>query len=211
MAEATEQTYPAKCEQCDRPLRTPVVCDFCHTLNASATVKDYFELLGLPRRFDLDDEEIRRRFLALNRHIHPDFHANESPEVRELSLRISANVNDAYRTLRDLALRAAYLLELLGGRSSAQDKSVPEAFLGTMMMMQEELADAKEAGDQAELDRLATVLRTQRDGLLRRIGRLFAEHQEAVACAAVRDDLLDEIRKQINAVSYVRKLLSQVP
>jgi len=189
-------------------MSTPLVCDYCKAVNPIPSVRDYFALLGVPRRFDIDGEELHRKFVALNRHAHPDYHAEESPEVQQLSLTVSAAVNDAYRTLKDPATRAAYLLELLGGKSSAEDKSVPEGFLPTMMMMQEEIADAKAAGDSAELKRLRKVLQTQHDGLLRRIAALFAELQQAVACEAVRADLLGEIRKQLNAVSYVKKLLS---
>jgi len=201
---------PVKCRQCSRPLTQPVVCDFCHALNPAAAGKDYFSLLGLPRQFDLDTEVLRAKFVALSRHAHPDFHSGESDEVKELALQISSTVNDAYRTLRDPASRAAYLLELLGGHSSADDKSVPDGFLNTMMMLQEEIADAKAGGDQAGLDRLRQVLATQRDGLLKRIAGLFADCRQAVGCDAVRQPLLGELRQQINAVSYVRKLLSQV-
>jgi hypothetical protein len=50
------------------------------------------------------------------------------------------------------------------------------------------------------------VLKTQHDGLIRRIGGLFADLAGAASCQAVRNDLLGEIRRQLNAVSYVRKL-----
>jgi molecular chaperone HscB len=201
---------PVKCRQCDRPLTQPLVCDFCHALNPIAAGKDYYSLLGLPRQFDVDVEQLRAKFVALSRHAHPDFHSGESAEVKELSLQMSSAINDAYRTLRDPASRAGYLLELLGGRSSAQDKSVPEGFLDTMMMLQEEIADAKAAGDQPQQARLRGVLLIQQEGLMKRIGSLFTQYQEAVGCEAVRRQLLDELRKQINAVSYVRKLLTQL-
>ena len=210
MTEPTGQALPAKCEHCDRPMSKPVFCDFCHALNPIPAATDYFALLGVPRRFDLDADELHRKFLALNRHAHPDFHTGDSADVQTLSLRVSAAVNDAYRTLGDPARRAAYLLELLGGDSAVDDKSVPEGFLGTMMMMQEEIADARKAGRQDDLDRLRDVLQTQHDGLMRRIASLFQQHQEAVGCEFVRKDLLGEIRRQANAVSYVTKLLSQV-
>lgn len=210
MTEKSNQALPAKCKHCEKPMSTPVVCDFCSALNPVPTMTDHFSLLGLPRQFDLDQEQLRQKFLALNRHSHPDFHGGESDDVQSLSLRISSAVNDAYRVLRDDATRAAYLLELLGGKSSASDKSVPEGFLPTMMMMQEELADAKAADDAAELARIRQVLQTQHDGLMKRIAKLFQDHQDAVACNAVVTDTLDEIRKQLNAVSYVKKLLSQV-
>ena len=86
---------------------------------------------------------------------------------------------------------------------------MPDGFLGTMMMMQEELTDALAAIDRAEITRIAEVLQTQHDGLLRRIGTLYEQYQESVSCKAVVDDLLGELRQQLNAVSYVKKLLSQ--
>lgn len=210
MSNTDKAAAPAKCSLCSKPMSTPVVCDFCHTLNPDAAGTDHFTLLGLPRRYDLDEAELHRKFIALSRHAHPDFAAGESDEVQELHLRISAGVNDAYRTLKDPAARASYLLGLLGGKTSADDKSVPQGFLGTMLMMQEEIADAKASNLLGELGRMRTVLQTQHDGLVRRISGLFNEYQESLACEAVRKDLLGEIRQQLNAVSYVRKLLSQL-
>jgi len=208
--DADRQTIPAKCRRCDRPMKDVLVCDYCHSLNPAAIGADYFTLLGLPQQFDLEEDLLQERFLALNRHAHPDLHGQDSPEVQQLAMRISAAVNDAYRTLKSPASRAEYLLELMGGKSSAEDKSVPDGFLDTIMMMQEELADAKAGGDEGEVARLRAVLTTQHDGLIRRIAGLFGELQEAVGCEAVRSDLTGEIRQQLNAVSYVKKLLSQI-
>ena len=205
MDESTRTAVPAKCAECHKPMSTPVVCDFCHALNPGGTEVDFFTLLGLPQSFNLTEQEVRQKFLALNRHAHPDFHAEESDEVQGLSLRMSANINDAYRALRDPATRANYLLEVLGGPSLTDDKTVPDGFLGTMMMMQEEIADA----DDAELPHIRSVLQTQHDGLMARIKGLFEAHQESIDCEAVRRDLLGQIRRQLNAVSYVKKLLSQ--
>ena len=211
MAEKDDQIVLAKCKQCDKPMTTPLVCDYCHSLfPQAAAATDYFTMLGVPQEFDLDVEVLHRKFLALNRHAHPDYHVNKSPEVQALSLRVSATINDAYRTLKDPASRGAYLLELLGGKSSADDKAVPDGFLETMMMMQEEIEDARNTNDHEELSRLGEVLQTQRDGLLHRISGLFAEVAPAAACVAMREDLLGEIRQRLNAVSYVRKLLSLV-
>ncbi len=206
-----EQAVMAKCGQCAKPMSTPLVCDYCHSLfPRAATASDYFEMLGVPRKFDLDEDDLHRRFIALSRHAHPDYHVNESPEVQQLSLQVSSTINDGYRTLKDPADRAAYLLELLGGKSSAEDKTVPDGFLATMMMMQEEIADADQSQNDTELARVQDVLQTQHDGLIRRVGGLFADLEPASACEAVRKDLFGEIRKRLNAISYVRKLLSQV-
>ncbi len=209
MDESTRSAVPAKCGECNKPMSTPAVCDFCHALNPAGAEVDFFTLLGLPQQFNLTEQEVRQKFLALNRHAHPDFHGEESAEVQGLSLRMSANINDAYRVLSDSATRANYLLEVLGGPSLTSDKTVPDGFLNTMMMMQEEIADADADADGAELSGIRDVLQTQHDGLMARIRGLFEAHQESVDCEAVRTELLGQIRRQRNAVSYVKKLLSQ--
>ena len=203
-----EKTIPVKCTHCSRPMNRPLLCDYCETVNPITGVTDHFQLFGLPQRFDIDAEALHASYVALCRHAHPDFHVEDSPEVRSLSMSVSASLNEAHRTLTDADRRAAYLLELLGGPASADDRSVPDGFLQTVMMLQEEVTDAKAGGDQAELARLADVLRTSHGGLMNRVAALFADLDEAVSCEAVRQDTLAEIRKQLNAVAYVKKLLS---
>jgi len=204
---SSSSARPRKCQQCSATVEGTAVCDFCKTLNPAAAMMDFFSLLGLAERFDIDPEELRRKYLALSRHAHPDYHVNDNADVRNLHLQVSASLNEAYQTLRDPASRAAYLLERLGGKSSEADKSVPDGFLDTMMMMQEDVQDAVEASDAAELARLREVLQTQHDGLMRGVAELFAQHQQAVICQAVTAGLLEEIRQQLNAVSYVKKLI----
>jgi molecular chaperone HscB len=208
MSQPADKALPAKCVHCDRPMNQPLLCDWCQTLHPVPSVLDHFGLLGLPRRFDVDLQLLHERYVALSRHSHPDFHANDPPEVLALSQSVSAAVNEAYRVLTDPVRRAGYLLELLGGLSSAQDKSVPDGFLPTMVMLQEELQEAKAAGKQGELERLGGVLRTQQAGLMNRVAGLFDQLDQAVACEATRQDLLHQIRRQLNAVAYVKKTLS---
>lgn len=203
-----EKAIPAKCRNCNQPMNRPLFCDYCETVNPISGVADHFQLFGLPRRFDIDAKAMHASYVTLSRHAHPDYHVEDLPEVQALHMSVAASLNEAYRTLSDGGRRAAYLLELLGGSSSAQDKSVPDGFLETMMMLQEELADAKASADQAELKRMADVLRTSHDGLMNRVATLFGELDDAVGCEATRQDTLAEIRRQLNAVAYVKKLLS---
>ena len=95
MADGVDQVVPVKCAKCEKPMSTPVVCDYCHALNPGAAVTDYFSLLGLPRRFDISDGELQKKYVELSRHAHPDFHAADPEEVRTLHLRVSAALNDA--------------------------------------------------------------------------------------------------------------------
>jgi len=203
--DAASPGVPAKCIACHRELNSPAVCDYCHTLNPINAPTDYFQLLGVDRRFDLDTDELRKKFLALNRHAHPDFHTHDTPEVRELSLNVASAVNDAYRTLNDPISRAEYLLEILGGPSSAADKSTPDGLVAEMMQLQERI---DEAPDEDQLAPLAAELRLRLEGMVEKLGELFARIGGDAACEAVRQSTLRGIRRHLNAISYLRRLVN---
>ena len=62
---------------------------------------DYFEVFGLPRRLGLDAAELQRKFYELSRRTHPDFHQTAPAEEQARVLETSAQLNAAYRALRD--------------------------------------------------------------------------------------------------------------
>ena len=201
---------PTKCVACHKDLHSPVVCDYCHTLNPINGPTDYFQLLGVERRYQQDENELRTKYLALNRHSHPDFHTGDSEAVRELSMQISSALNNAYRTLQEPVGRAEYLVELLGGRSSAQEKSVPEGFLDEVLALREEVESAELEDDAPKLASLRKALTHRLAVMTEGLGELFSEFDGTVPCEATRMDTLGRIRRQLNAISYVRRLLSQM-
>jgi molecular chaperone HscB len=206
--DASEAGVMAKCRACKHELRSAAVCDYCHTLNPAGASTDYCALLGVPRRYDLDAEELRRRYLELSRHAHPDFYTGSSDESQALALTVSSSLNDAYRTLSDPFERAEYLEELLGGPSSAADKSTPDGFLDEMMVLQEELTDARLSGDHLALETRGEKLRARLAAMMARIAELFADFEAQVGCEGIRLECLGRIRRQLNAVSYIRRLVS---
>lgn len=206
---ASSAGLPTKCVSCHRDMDSPAVCDYCHTLYPVSGEVDYFRLLGVPQRYDLDGQTLRSKYLSLNRQAHPDFHTAESQESRDLSLDVASSLNNAYRTLAEPVSRAEYLMQLLGGKSSAEDKSAPEGFLGEVMLLREEIDEARAGGDAAALEQLARTLKKRLGGMMDRLAAMFAEYQDSVACEAARQDELARIRRQLNAISYVRRLLEQ--
>jgi molecular chaperone HscB len=198
----------AKCVACSRELHSAAVCDYCHTLNPVSAPAEYFSLLGVPQRYDLDTDELRRRYLELSRHAHPDFFTANSPESQALALKVSSSLNDAYRTLSDPIERAEYLQELLGGKSSAADKSTPDGFLEEMMVLQEELTEAKHSGDHLALERHSATLHKRLCEMMARVAQLFADFEDQVGCEGIRLECLGRIRRLLNGVSYLRRLVS---
>src|SRR3954452_5432650 len=92
--------------------------------------RDYFELFDLPRTLALNLKDLEKRFYALSRQFHPDLHSRKSPAERDSAEEVTAQLNDAYRTLRESLPRAAYLLKLEGFEIGEQTtKDVPPELL----------------------------------------------------------------------------------
>jgi molecular chaperone HscB len=148
--------------------------------------KDFFEVFGLPRKLGIDAPELQRRFYALARVHHPDFHQAASAEERARVEETSALVNAAYRTLRDPIARADYLVRLEEGRETREGDTdrpkAPPALLQEMFEIQEALAEAK-AGVLDDAARATLV--EQRERLH---ARLSAEEARLVGPLSARWD-----------------------
>src|SRR5260370_26602393 len=77
---------------------------------------DYFIVFGLPRKLAVDAPTLQRRFYELSREHHPDFHHGAEEARQAEALAASAQVNRAYRALRDPLARVEYLIALEEGR-----------------------------------------------------------------------------------------------
>lgn len=198
-------TVPARCTTCQVLEQAPLACADCHDLLAHVQGEDYFALFGLPRRYDLDARELDRKYLLICRNIHPDRFAAAGEEMQSFALRASAAINRAHEVLAHPHLRAEYLLESSGGRSAAQDKSVPADLLSQVMEIREEIEEAKSKQDQ---DSLATIRRTIETRLSETKTRI------AALCARLTGDGAqsekDELRRRLNAVKYLENLLGQL-
>jgi len=91
-------------------------CGAVQDLQGAGVASRYFELLGLPRRFDVPPGALERALRRLQLLAHPDVAAGRGLSAREQEAcrRASATINVAFRTLQRPAARAQYLLSLSG-------------------------------------------------------------------------------------------------
>jgi molecular chaperone HscB len=197
-------------------------CPQCSRIMALGRHGDYFTFLGVPRRLQLDSQELERRFRDLSRKFHPDFYYNAPPVERMASLERSSYLNDAYRALRNPITRIEHLLAVEGlaspsahpatGAGQAAAK-VPPSLLEEVFELNEELdaiRDARESGaDPAALrQRLETArqpIERKRDDHERRLGELMAAWdagQERSTLESLRDLLLER--------NYINNLLATI-
>jgi len=150
-------------------------CPSCRVVQPEPSGADLFAAVGLPRRYDVDLDDLERRFRDRSRLFHPDRFARASPRERRFSLERTTRLNDAYRTLRDPRRRAGYLMKLLGHDPLADARTLhdPE-FLEEQLELREGLALARERNDQRALSLLVLGARDRLAALDEEVARLFA-------------------------------------
>src|SRR5579862_4167451 len=183
---------------------------------------DYFAIFGLPRKLWIEMGALEQKFLQLSWKLHPDNFVNASEEERELSLKRSSELNDAYRTLRDPVGRVEYLLAMEGERKEGEKKQqAPPELLEEVFELNEsldELREAKSAG--GDLSQLKTRLQSAENNFQEKLAKVDAQLQTAArdwdaavdagAAAEARKKLMARMNELLNRRSYIRNLVENV-
>src|SRR5690554_6676470 len=133
---------------------------------------NHFELFDLPAAFNIDAAVLQQRYRKLQQTLHPDRFANGTEREKLLAVQRTAQLNDAYQTLRSPLSRAEYLLALRGIELAHEQTTVrdPE-FLMAQMGWRERIATIKDWSTlesaykdlQEEMRDLQMVLEQQRN------------------------------------------------
>lgn len=180
-----------------------LLCPKCRSLQPEAPGADLFAALGLPRGYDVDPDDLERRFRERSRQLHPDRYARAPLRERRISLERSTRLNDAYRSLKDPRKRAGYLLKLVGRDPAAEARTHhdPE-FLEEQLELREMLALAREKGDERELKLIATGARERLTAIDEQVARLFAEAEPG-------EETLDAIVTALARARYFENVVAE--
>ncbi|MCL1146725.1 co-chaperone HscB [Shewanella marinintestina] len=109
---------------------------------------NYFELFSLLPSYDVDTALLADRYRELQRAVHPDKFANASEQDKRLSVQRTAQINDAFQTLKNPIQRAEHLLALKGIEISHETTTLKDtAFLMQQMEWRESLEDIAHSGE----------------------------------------------------------------
>ena len=189
---------------------------------AATQNEDHFAVFGLPRKLWIEMNALEQKFLRLSWKLHPDNFVKASEEERELSLKRSSELNDAYRTLRDPISRIEYLLAIEGERKEGEKKQqAPPELLEEVFELNESLDELREAkasgGDLAAMkSRLETAGKNFQaelgdvDEKLQVVAREWDAAVDAGAGSDARKQLMARMNELLNRRSYIRNLVQSV-
>jgi len=179
---------------------------------------DYFEVFGLERKLQVDLDALQRRFYALSRQHHPDFHQMAGEDEQASALERSALVNRAYRALRDPLARLACTIRLESGTDTSEDATVrpkaPMDLLEEMLEIQEALEEAKTSGLNAETTERLTrerqrLLERQAENEAAMVSR-FAEWDQTREAGGDTKPLLAWFQQALAGRAYLRTVIDDL-
>lgn len=169
---------------------------------------DYYRVMGLEPKLQLDSNELQQIFYRRSRELHPDRFARAAADVQKAALEESSLLNDAYRTLREPVKRAEYFLKNHGFDIGTQStKDVPPELLEQVFEMNMALEEWK-SGDVSARPQLEQAqrefdqIRQELDGELE---ALFAAHDRSPEEATRK-----AMRALLNKRRYIENLLRDV-
>lgn len=213
---------PLVCWNCHERTIGTHFCPGCGKVLQVPELSDYFAMFEMPRKLWVDMGTLEQKFLQLSWKLHPDNFVNSPAEEREISLKRSSELNDAYRTLRDPVGRVEYLLAIEGARKEGQNKQqAPPELLEEVFELNESLDELREAkasgGDTGALkQRLESAEKNfegklaEVDGLLQSSAREWDAAMDSGADAAARGKIKDRLNELLNRRSYIRNLVLNV-
>lgn len=152
--------------------------------------------------FSVDTQKLQRRYVQLQRALHPDNFSQKSEEEQKYSEIQSALVNKAYKTLLKPLSRGLYMLELRGVRiEEGTDAEARSDFLMELMEINEALDQVRTS---AEADKIGQDTKAK-----------LAELTEEIDATLHRGDLgaakalLAQMKYYANIEEKVKEKLSQ--
>lgn len=202
------------CWNCGTAHTPSLFCPACNAIQPLPEQADYFQVLDVPRRLGLDPELLQRRYYELHRRLHPDLYQTGPQPARQASLRNTAAVNRAYRTLRDPIDRGLYWLTLQGESLGTNNNQVPPDLAALVFELQEQLEELRAARHTNGAQRLLADIAAARTELLERQGallqRLDANFARWDAGQSDPTTLTRELKTILSALAYLGTLIRDV-
>ncbi len=153
---------------------------------------DWFALFGLPQQYDIDLTQLEKQYFTMQQTLHPDRFANKSAQEKLLAVQKTADINQAYETLKSPLLRAEHLLSLHGIAVNTEQ--------GGAQPSQEVLLEALE-----QREKLESATTPEAVHHLERETGTKKQHCEEALAAAFKNNAYDNAASQAIALKYLDK------
>ncbi|MBA1264195.1 co-chaperone HscB [Stutzerimonas stutzeri] len=159
----------------------------------------HYALFELQPVFDLDLDMLSSRYRELARKVHPDRFADGGELEQRRAVEESANLNEAYQTLKSPSRRARYLLALQGQEMPLEATVQDPEFLMQQMHWREELEELHDEADMAGVMTFKSRLKAAQQDINQAFSRVWqdpAQREEAERLVR-RMQFLDKLSQEV--------------
>jgi molecular chaperone HscB len=159
----------------------------------------HYALFELQPEFNIDLEALSVRYRELARKVHPDRFADAGEAEQRYAIERSANLNEAYQTLKTPSRRARYLLTLDGREMPLEATVQDPAFLMQQMQWREELEELQDEADLVGVAAFKARLKTSQQDLNESFSLIWrdpAQREEAERLVR-RMQFLDKLSQEV--------------
>lgn len=118
----------------------------------------HFELFNLPITLSVDTSGLSKKYFELQRKYHPDRFVQASDEEKEETLQLSAQVNKAFKMLKDPDETIKYVLQLKELLEDEEKYQLSPDFLMEVMELNELLEEGLTDSLQTNIDQLKQTI-----------------------------------------------------
>jgi molecular chaperone HscB len=133
----------------------------------------HFELFNLPITLNVDTSGLSKKYFELQRKYHPDRFVQATEAEQEEALQVSAQINKAFKTLKDPDETIKYVLQLKGLLEEEEKYQLSPDFLMEVMELNEELEAGMTDEIQSKIDQL-------KNELYATVETIIADYQEGL-------------------------------
>ena len=156
---------------------------------------NYFELFEIPITPEVNQVELNKKYLALQRKYHPDFFTNASEDEKSEALERSSLINEGLKTLKNPENTLQYVLQLKGLIEPEEKYRLPNDFLMEMMELNEEL-------DEQSL----TAIKAYETGLYKEVQPILQGYDDQKITA----EELARLKEYYYKKKYLRRILDRI-
>ncbi|XP_076244931.1 iron-sulfur cluster co-chaperone protein HscB-like protein, mitochondrial [Calliopsis andreniformis] len=192
---------PLKCWNCNYAYKSELFCSKCKVLQEPPENLTYFDIIGIPKSYDVTVTEIQKKYKELQKLLHPDKFGNKTEKEKQLSENLSSLVNKAYSTLSHPLKRGLYMLKLNGITISEETDNMNAEFLMEIMEKNEEIDDA--LNDVAKIKKIMQENETMLNDMSMEIGDAFRQNNiKQAETLLIRMKYYDSINTRLKKLKH---------
>ena len=172
-----------------------------------SVTQTFFELFSLNENFNIELDVLEHNYRKIQAEVHPDRFVTASATEKLKSMQLATLANEGFKTLKNPANRAKYILELHGIIAiSESNTAMPTEFLMQQMEWREVLEDGTTNKSICILNDLLAEIKKEINILQRSLINLIDINKDYIAATDVTrklifmDKVSDDIKKSIDNI-----------